>query len=156
EVIEKSQAVIESLDALKKALMEELLTCGFPGRHIRFKQTEIGRIPEEWEIVALDQPLSRLIDYRGKTPPKTSAGVPLITAKNVRRGYIDPEPREYIADADYASWMRRGIPDAGDVLFTTEAPLGNAAALPVGRVALAQRVVTFCPNRSVLHPEYLL
>jgi len=156
EMIERTKAVIASLQTLKNAMMRELLIRGVAGRHVRFKQTELGEIPWEWKIVALDERLSRLIDYRGKTPTKTSAGVPLITAKNVRQGYVDPEPREYIAEADYASWMRRGIPDGGDVLFTTEAPLGNAAAFPMGRVALAQRVVTFCPDRSVLHPGYLL
>lgn len=53
EVIEKTEAVIESLQTLKKAMMHELLTRGLPGRHTRFKQTEIGKIPDEWEVVQL-------------------------------------------------------------------------------------------------------
>ena len=65
----------------------------------------------------------RFIDYRGKTPEKTAGGVPLITEKNVRFGYVNPEPQEFIAHADYDAWMTRGIPQVGDVLFTTEAPL---------------------------------
>ena len=55
EVIEKTEAVIESLQALKKAMMQELLTRGLPGRHTRFKQTEIGEVPEGWEVVELGQ-----------------------------------------------------------------------------------------------------
>ena len=51
EVIEKTEAVIEQLQVVKKAMMQELLTRGLPGRHTRFKQTEIGEIPEEWEVV---------------------------------------------------------------------------------------------------------
>ena len=50
EVIEKTEAVIEQLQVVKKAMMQELLTRGLPGRHTRFKQTEIGEIPEEWEV----------------------------------------------------------------------------------------------------------
>lgn len=51
EVIEKTEAVIESLQTLKKAMMEKLLTQGLPGRHTRFKQSELGKIPEKWETV---------------------------------------------------------------------------------------------------------
>ncbi len=53
ETIEKTEAVIEQLQVVKKAMMEELLTRGMPGRHTRFKQTEIGEVPEGWEVVEL-------------------------------------------------------------------------------------------------------
>ena len=88
--------------------------------------------------------LARFIDYRGRTPTKTSSGVPLITAKNVRPGFISREPQEFIADTDYMSWMTRGFPRVGDMLFTTEAPMGNVAIIDIGeRFALAQRVICF-------------
>lgn len=54
EVIAKTEAVIAQLQIVKKAMMEQLLTKGMPDRHTRFKQTEIGEIPEEWEVVCLD------------------------------------------------------------------------------------------------------
>src|SRR5262249_26139644 len=86
-------------------------------------------------------------DYRGKTPTKTESGVPLITAKNVRMGYIDPQPREFIAESAYAAWMTRGIPSPSDVLFTTEAPLGNVAQVETSeKVAFAQRVIILQPG----------
>jgi type I restriction enzyme M protein len=109
----------------------------------------------DWATKSLGE-VCKFIDYRGKTPDKTSFGVPLITAKNVRDGYINPEPREFIAEEDYDSWMTRGIPEVGDVLFTTEAPLGNAAEIKVeGRFALAQRLIALCPNRDVLIGGFL-
>ncbi|HCP31614.1 UNVERIFIED_ORG: type I restriction enzyme S subunit [Pseudomonas parafulva] len=88
--------------------------------------------------------LARFIDYRGRTPTKTSSGVPLITAKNVRPGFISRDPQEFIADTDYLSWMTRGFPRVGDMLFTTEAPMGNVAIIDIAeRFALAQRVICF-------------
>ncbi|MCR9161685.1 MAG: restriction endonuclease subunit S [Nannocystaceae bacterium] len=51
EAIEATQAVIDQVQVVKKGLMQELLTNGLPGRHKKFKQTEIGQIPEEWEVV---------------------------------------------------------------------------------------------------------
>lgn len=53
DVIVETEDVIRSLQSLKKAMMQELLTRGLPGRHTRFKQTEIGEIPEEWRMVSL-------------------------------------------------------------------------------------------------------
>ncbi|WP_143707476.1 hypothetical protein [Uliginosibacterium sp. TH139] len=43
-------------------------------------------LPEGWEWVRLGQ-LAQFIDYRGRTPDKKEAGIPLITAKNVRKGW---------------------------------------------------------------------
>lgn len=107
-----------------------------------YQETELGWIPKDWEIQRVEDILDRVIDYRGKTPNKTGDGIPLITAKNVRFGYIDPEPREYIAAEDYDVWMTRGIPNQGDVLFTTEAPLANVAQLDTqSKVAFAQRMI---------------
>lgn len=51
DAIEATQAVIDQLHVVKKALMAELLTRGLPGRHTRFKQTEIGEVPEGWEVL---------------------------------------------------------------------------------------------------------
>lgn len=67
DVIEKTEAVIEQLQVVKKAMMQELLTRGIPGRHTRFRQTEIGEIPEEWEVVLLDTVARR---GSGHTPDK--------------------------------------------------------------------------------------
>ena len=44
-------------------------------------------LPKGWEWVRLGN-ISQFIDYRGKTPKKTDFGVKLITAKNIKFGYI--------------------------------------------------------------------
>lgn len=53
DAIDKTQAVIDQLAVVKKAMMQELLTKGLPGRHTKFKKTEIGMVPEEWEVLQL-------------------------------------------------------------------------------------------------------
>jgi len=100
-------------------------------------------IPEHWQFRALGD-LALFIDYRGQTPTKVPSGMRLVTAKNVRPGIIAAEPREFISESTYATWMTRGIPECGDVLFTTEAPLGYAAVVDMHeKFALAQRVICF-------------
>ena len=83
--------------------MQDLLTRGIDEHdNLRseqthqFKDSPLGRIPVEWEVKRIEQKLDRIIDYRGRTPTKVEAGVPLLTAKNVRHGYLDEEPRELL------------------------------------------------------------
>ncbi len=109
---------------------------------------------ERWKQYRLIDILDTLIDYRGKTPRKTTSGIPLITAKIIKNGRIET-PTEFIAIEDYESWMVRGFPKVGDVVLTTEAPLGEVAQLDNEHVALAQRVVTLRGKSGVLNNTYL-
>ena len=109
---------------------------------------------EEWKQYRLIDVLDTLIDYRGKTPKKTAFGVPLITAKIIKNGRIET-PSEFISLNDYDSWMVRGFPKVGDVVLTTEAPLGEVAQLDDANIALAQRVVTLRGKSGVLDNTYL-
>ena len=53
DAIEKTQAVIDQVQVVKRGLMQELLTHGLPGLHRRFKQTEIGAVPNSWQVCPL-------------------------------------------------------------------------------------------------------
>ncbi|MBO9507582.1 restriction endonuclease subunit S [Thalassospira sp. A3_1] len=98
----------------------------------------------------------RFIDYRGKTPPKVEKGIRLITAKNVKMGFIKTDPEEFIEPSAYDDWMTRGFPQMGNVLFTTEAPLGNVAQLDTSEtVVIGQRLITMQPDPSVLSEKFL-
>lgn len=108
-----------------------------------------------WINLPLNECLDMLIDYRGKTPDKCTAGVPLVTAKIIKNGRIEP-PMEFIAFDDYESWMQRGIPEEGDVVMTTEAPLGEVAQVGKDTIALAQRVIALRGKAELLDNTYLL
>lgn len=108
----------------------------------------------KWQKFPLETVLDTLIDYRGKTPVKQSFGVPLITAKIVKNGRIE-EPNEFISEEDYKSWMNRGYPNIGDVIITTEAPVGEVAQLTNNYVALAQRVILLRGKTKQLDNTYL-
>ncbi|MCE7584078.1 restriction endonuclease subunit S [Vibrio fluvialis] len=110
---------------------------------------------EGWGCAEL-QELCRFIDYRGKNPKKSEQGVRLITAKNIRNGYIKNDPVEYISDDLYEQWMVRGLPKKRDILFITEGhTMGYVAQVELDySFALAQR--TICLQCfGDLSPEYL-
>ncbi|WP_083925829.1 restriction endonuclease subunit S [Sphingomonas sp. Mn802worker] len=102
-------------------------------------------LPLHWAIQSFEN-VFLFIDYRGNTPPKTEDGIPLITAKNIRMGYLNREPREFVSLATYKSWMTRGFPKVGDLFFTTEAPLGNICLNDIEEpFAIAQRAICLQP-----------
>lgn len=110
---------------------------------------------KNWEECNLEDYI-KLIDYRGRTPVKTESGVRLITAKNVKLGYLQLEPQEFIATENYDSWMSRGIPSYGDVIFTTEAPLANVAQIDTNeKLAFAQRIIVMQPNPKKIDQTFL-
>ena len=108
----------------------------------------------EWKAQPLEDCMAAIIDYRGKTPRKTLSGIPLITAKVVKGGRIE-KPDEFIAADDYEAWMRRGMPEANDIVITTEAPLGEVAQLGSERVALAQRLIALRGKQGILDNTFL-
>lgn len=99
----------------------------------------------------------KFIDYRGKTPEKSDTGIPLITAKNVKKNAFSLEPQEFIPQNTYEAVMTRGFPRINDVLFTTEAPLGNVCRIPniFERFVVGQRLITMQPIGGVVTSEYL-
>ncbi len=99
--------------------------------------------------------VKRFIDYRGKSPNKAPSGVPLITAKIVKDKSV-AEPNEFIPNNDYSTWMRRGIPEPGDVILTTEAPMGEVALVPDYKAAFAQRLLVLQPHKSEVTAAYLM
>tara|TARA_B110001452_G_scaffold227469_1_gene202399 strand:- start:5985 stop:7253 length:1269 start_codon:yes stop_codon:yes gene_type:complete len=154
EVIEKTEAAIAKYQALKQGMMHDLFTSGIDVKTGKlrpsyqdapelYKESELGMIPKDWDVSELET-FTNYVDYRGKTPPKADKGIFLITAKNIKFGFIDYEiSKEYIPTAAYKTAMSRGISEIGDVLITTEAPMGNVAQINIEGLALAQRVIKY-------------
>ena len=120
-----------------------------------YKNSPLGIIPKEWEVKRLGD-VCNYVDYRGKSPNKSTKGIFLVTAKNIREGYIDYEvSQEFIPQDEYEETMRRGKAQIGDVLITTEAPLGHVAQIDNPNVALAQRVIKYRGKNDILLNAYL-
>lgn len=98
-------------------------------------------IPQSWEWCRFGD-IFNFIDYRGKTPNKITEGIRLITARNVKNGYLLIEPEDFISIEEFNERMTRGFPKKGDILFTTEAPLGNIAILNLDEsISTGQRLI---------------
>lgn len=110
----------------------------------------------KFKTYTMEDALEAIIDYRGKTPKKSDSGIPTLSAKSVKNNHIDYSLCYYISPDEYKRFMVRGFPKIGDVLLTTEAPMGMVARLDRDNVGIAQRLLTLRGKKDVLDNEYLL
>ena len=110
----------------------------------------------KFSTMKMEDALDALIDYRGKTPKKSEKGIMTLSAKSVKNNHIDYSQCYFISESEYNKFMVRGFPKIGDVLLTTEAPLGLVARLDRDDVAIAQRLLTLRGKQNVLDNDYLL
>ena len=141
----------EETKILKKYMLQKM----FPQNGNSVPEIRFWGFTEDWEQRKLID-VCDYVDYRGKTPTKTDSGVFLVTAKNVKDGYIDyGASQEYISEDDYEEVMHRGKPEIGDVLITTEAPCGNVAQVNRADIALAQRIIKYRGQSNIVDNTYL-
>ena len=88
DAIEKTRAVIDQAQVVKRGLMQELLTRGLPGRHTRFKRTETGEIPDDWRVVRIAQ-IGAVEAGRQRSPRAQGKLRPYLRVANVYDGRID-------------------------------------------------------------------
>lgn len=117
---------------------------------------------DDWEQRHFFDNIKKTIDFRGRTPKKlgmdwSKSGYLALSALNVKDGYID-----YSADAHYANqklydkWMSGNNLVKGQVLFTTEAPMGNIAQVPDNKgYVLSQRTIAFVTNKDKITDDFL-
>ena len=114
EDIAKTQEVIEATEKLKQGLMQQLFTRGIG--HTKFKETELGKIPVEWEVVKLGDIGT---NYIGLTySPKNvtdGTGTLVLRSSNVQDGHISYEDNVYV-NSDIPEHLKT---KKGDILLCT-------------------------------------
>jgi type I restriction enzyme S subunit len=121
----------------------------------------LGEVPADWDVRRLSHSLEKVMDFRGRTPTKIGmewgGDIPAISAINVRDGYIDLSAGvNYGSHALHDRWMTSGPTRRGDIIYTTEAPLGNVAQIPDdNHYILSQRVVLLRPHQERFDSAYL-
>jgi len=136
DAIEATQAVIDQLQVVKKAMMAELLTRGLPGRHTRFKMTEIGEIPEEWEVVRIDTlgPDTGACVRSGpfgssmKTSDFRKTGTPVLTIQSLGEGTVLRGGLFYVDEAKTRELAEYSV-RPNDLVFSRVADIGRCVAV---------------------------
>lgn len=117
---------------------------------------------QEWKESYFFENVKNTIDFRGRTPKKlglewSSTGYLALSALNVKNGYIDFNADSHYGNQElYDKWMAGRELRKGQVLFTTEAPMGNVAQVPDNRgYILSQRTIAFDVNPENITDDFL-
>jgi type I restriction enzyme S subunit len=126
--IDEVDGMIEDLKELKKGLMQKLLTEGIG--HIAFKDSEVGRIPVEWELRKLND-ITDVRDGTHDSPKQLDSGVPFVTSKNLKSYGLDFTEISYISEMDHQEISRRSHVEKGDILFGMIGTIGNPVIVDI-------------------------
>jgi type I restriction enzyme S subunit len=122
----------------------------------KFKETELGEIPEDWENIVLRNLIEEVIDNRGKTPPLSKDGHEMIEVNAIKDDFVAPDYsviRKFVDDDTYKNWFRGHI-EVGDVLVSTVGTIGNISLIKEKRGVVAQNVIALRPKNR-LDSSYL-
>ena len=152
------QRKYERLQVLKKAMLEKM----FPKNGSKVPEIRFEGFTDDWEQRKLLNCVQKVIDFRGRTPKKlgmewSDRGYLALSALNVKDGYIDFDQDVHYGDKTlYDKWMTGNELHQGQVLFTTEAPMGNVAQVPDNRrYILSQRTIAFEVNENIITENFL-
>jgi type I restriction enzyme, S subunit len=161
--IEQTEALVAKQQRIKTGLMQDLLTRGIDEHgHLRseqthqFKDSPLGRIPVEWEVVQIEKTCSDIVDCPHSTPVYTDSGVPCIRTADMEPGHLLLATAFCVDEASFRERVLRLVPRTGDVIYSREGErLGIASPVGVDRVCLGQRVMLLRPDTKT-DPDYLL
>lgn len=112
---------------------------------------------EVMKTVSLIELCYSVTDCPHSTPKWTNAGKIVIRNQNIRNGRLDTSSVSYTTQEDYDKRIKRALPNAGDIIITREAPMGEVCMIPDNlECCLGQRMVLLKPNKDLVDNSYLL
>lgn len=168
--LSKTQSLINKYELIKRGLMQDLLTFGIDSKGNKrsenthkFKDSPLGRIPEEWEWVELGK-----IIEKGKGVIQTgpfgsslhaneyvSAGCAVIMPQDIMTNSIDWENISHITE-DKKQSLRKHIVRKKDLLFARRGDLSKCVVIEEGENAICGTgCLLLRPNSAKINPYWL-
>ncbi|EDS5056064.1 restriction endonuclease subunit S, partial [Salmonella enterica] len=115
------------------------------------------KLPHNWTTVHLIEICEYLVDCHNKTAPYTNTGIPIIRTTNIRERRFLEQDLKFISQETYDFWSKRCPPSPGDIIFTREAPMGEALIIPPNvKWCLGQRTMLIRVMHEFVSNEFLL
>jgi len=151
QAISATRAVIEQT----RKVRAEILTVSFPS-DLNVGQSIANQHFKGWSIEPASSICESIVDCKNRTPPVTEHGYAVVRTPNVRNGRFRSEGLQFTNNKSFKEWTAKGVPRAGDILFTREAPYGEVCMAPEMEFCLGQRMMFMRPDRCRISSEFLL
>ena len=140
--IENNLAINKTLEEMAMALYKHWFVDFGPFQEGEFVESELGRIPEGWEVIQFSKIVSKYIDNRGKTPPIEEEGIPLLEVKHISSNlFPDLKVQKYVSENTYNNWFRNHL-EEDDIIISTVGTVGLTSLVPTfSKVAIAQNLL---------------
>ncbi|WP_143434357.1 restriction endonuclease subunit S [Hydrogenophaga sp. H7] len=138
---------------LHRVLVDRKTNWSGKGKYVKPAMPDLGSLPalpDGWIWATAEAVCDPVVDCHNKTAPYVNSGIPLIRTTNIRDGQLLMDGMRFVDQPTYDFWSRRCPPAPGDVLFTREAPMGEACIVPAGMtVCLGQRTMLMRPSPAI-------
>lgn len=165
DTLERTQAVIDQLEVVKRGLLGELLTRGIPGRHTEFRETEVGVLPAGWRVLSYGE-LAARVEAAIQSGPFgsvlrhsefTESGHLVIGIDNVLDGRFSTGANHRISEARFQE-LRRFQARPLDLLITVMATVGRCCVVPadIEPAIITKHVYRLTVDRTKANPYFLM
>ena len=158
-LITKKQQLIHLLEERDRIYRTSIMTGGI-GSEPRLTTGTLltPELPVGWRLMRMRHLVERIVDTPHKTAPVIDGERFLVVrTANVKKGHLVMDKARFTDEASWREWNRRGTPRVGDVLFTREAPAGEACLVPAGQdLCMGQRMVLLQVNEQRTTGRWLL
>lgn len=164
--IEKTDAIIEKYKRLKQGLMQDLLIKGIDEnwqirdeKTHKFKDSPLGRIPEEWEVVELSNKQATIVITDGShysPQPIEDSRYYILNIENIKNGRIELNTCKRISEKDYKNLViNKCKPENCDVLFTKDGTIGISLVFDLNENIVLLSSIAILRTSKNLNPYYL-
>ncbi len=159
-LVEQQRRLMDLLKEKRQTVISHAVTKGLnPDAPMKPSGIEwLGDIPKHWVQSRIKYSLRGLIDTEHKTVPFFDDGEYLVVrTTNIKDGKLVLDGGKYTKLEGYEEWTRRGKPQPGDIMFTREAPAGEACLVPEDiQLCMGQRTVLMQIDHDTLVSRFAL
>ncbi len=138
----KRRQVLAQLDSLTQSIFHDMFG-------------DLKTNPHGYDLATVGDVSERVTDGEHKTPRRSASGFPLLSARNIRDGWIDFENTDFIDADEYAGLSRRIEPREGDLLISCSGTIGRVAQVRGrSRFAMVRSAALVRPGQAV-DPTFL-
>ncbi|MFQ2248325.1 restriction endonuclease subunit S [Aeromonas dhakensis] len=166
--IDSTLELIGKYEVTKQGLMSDLFSRGIdPATGLLrpsiseapelYRDTPIGSLPKEWDVLPASLICERVIDCKNRTPPERDEGFAVVKTFNIKDGELVFDTLTFTDRLSFDIWTARGVPSPGDIVITREAPVGESFLIEenMPQLCLGQRTMLYRPDPNVIESDFM-